>query len=358
MGEEGVETNMQAPPEDKRSPWPMRLIGFGGALILVGMVMIMSQSSNISTALDPRENHHSEFIGEGTDVTGVVNDTCYRFYQIKGEPEMNVELRRVVGSAAVGEALKESSCNLDYQAMSADNTDFVERASWKLNATEEYAIQIQCEDDCSETAGWFVSIDSFQNELFSSSWLIAGGAMCCFGILIAPIALVVYLASKPKNGPRMMMINADGTLTPVTNFTHDQTINFSQDSQGAPPLNENVAPPFADTTAKSPQSEDFVDGKSDVTSGNLLTTEQVFALMKGDVEAAQDHAKTDRYQGEQPEKAEAEAANAAAILSWDEGVQPSEAILPKAKEVPALRLRKEESSSAVNDNGWKDWDEQ
>ncbi|MDB2569273.1 hypothetical protein N9X52_02815 [Candidatus Poseidonia alphae] len=349
---------MQAPPKEKGSPWPMRLIAVGGAMILVGMVLLMSQSSHVSEAFDPRENHHGKYTGEGIFTTGAVEDTCYRFYQISGEESMTVELKRVAGAAPVGDTIKEANCNLDFQAMSGDNTDFVEVASWKLNATEKYMLEIQCEGDCSETDGWFVSIDSFQSEFFSSTWLIAGGAICCFGVLITPIALIVYLASKPGKGPRVMMINADGTMIPVTDFTPDRTVEFSQNTGSPSNIDESVAPPFADTTAKSPQSEDFVDGKPDVAAGNLLTTEQVFALMKGDVEAAQDHARTDRYQGEQPEQVEAEAANAAAIFSWDEGVEANEAVPERKKEKPATRPSTDTAVPAENDNGWKDWDEQ
>lgn len=358
MGEEGVETTMQAPPKEKGSPWPMRLIAVGGAMILVGMVLLMSQSSHVSEAFDPRENHHGKYTGEGIFTTGAVEDTCYRFYQISGEESMTVELKRVAGAAPVGDTIKEANCNLDFQAMSGDNTEFKEVASWKLNPTEKYMLEIQCEGDCSETDGWFVSIDSFQSEFFSSTWLIAGGAICCFGVLITPIALIVYLASKPGKGPRVMMINADGTMIPVTDFTPDQTVEFSQNTGSPSNIDESVAPPFADTTAKSPQSEDFVDGKPDVAAGNLLTTEQVFALMKGDVEAAQDHARTDRYQGEQPEQVEAEAANAAAIFSWDEGVEANEAVPERKKEKPANRPSTDTAVPAENDNGWKDWDEQ
>ena len=327
-------------------------------MILVGMVLLMSQSSHVSEAFDPRENHHGKYTGEGIFTTGAVEDTCYRFYQISGEESMTVELKRVDGAAPVGDTIATANCNLDFQAMSGDNTDFVEVASWKLNATEKYMLEIQCEGDCSETDGWFVSIDSFQSEFFSSTWLIAGGAICCFGVLITPIALIVYLASKPGKGPRVMMINADGTMIPVTDFTPDQTVEFSQNTGSPSNIDESVAPPFADTTAKSPQSEDFVDGKPDVAAGNLLTTEQVFALMKGDVEAAQDHARTDRYQGEQPEQVEAEAANAAAIFSWDEGVEANEAVPERKKEKPANRPSTDTAVPAENDNGWKDWDEQ
>ena len=358
MGEEGVESTMQAPPKEKGSPWPMRLIAVGGAMILVGMVLLMSQSSHVSEAFDPRENNHAEYTGTGSFPTGAVEDTCYRFYQIEGDEKMTVELKRVVGAAPVGDPIAEANCNLDFEAMSGDNTDFVTVASWKLNATEKYVIDIQCDEDCSETVGWFVSIDSFQSEFFSSTWLIAGGAICCFGVLITPIALIVYLASKPNGGPRVMMINADGSMIPVTDFTPDQTVEFKQNTGTPSNIDESVAPPFADTTAKSPQSEDFVDGKTDVAAGNLLTTEQVFALMKGDVEAAQEHARTDRYQGEQPERVEAEAANAAAIYSWDEGVVANEAVSEKKKERPTARTSTNTSTSAEKNNGWKDWDEQ
>ena len=80
--------------------------------------------------------------------------------------------------------------------------------------------------------------------------------------------------------------------------------------------------------------------------------------MKGDVEAAQEHARTDRYQGEQPERVEAEAANAAASYYWDEGVVANEAVSEKKKERPTARTSTNTSTSAEKNNGWKDWDEQ
>ena len=64
--------------------------------------------------MDPRQQHHGEpYTGEGTFALGELNDTCYRFYQISGEPDMDVKLHRVEGSSLAGEALEENPCLLD-----------------------------------------------------------------------------------------------------------------------------------------------------------------------------------------------------------------------------------------------------
>ena len=95
----------------------------------------------------------------------------------------------------------------------------------------------------------------------------------------------------------------------------------------------------------------------DVAAGSLLTTEQVYALMRGDVEGAQEHAKTERYQTTTPEDTIQDAANAAAIASWDEGVP-----LAEPKPVQRTSTTKKRPSAATepagNTDAWKDWDEQ
>ena len=134
---------MQAPEPAKRSPWGFRLAVAGAVMVLLGAVMMSSQSSTINAAMDPREQHHDEpYVGARTHALGELNGSCYRFYQLKGDPVMDVELHRVEGSSLAGEALEESSCMLDWQAMAADGTAFVEVASWKLNESGEYALSL------------------------------------------------------------------------------------------------------------------------------------------------------------------------------------------------------------------------
>ena len=348
---------MQAGEPAKRSPWAMRLAIAGAIMVVVGIVLVSSQSSRISEAMDPRENYHQTYVGPGSEVTGQLDDTCYRFYQLKDDPEMSVELFRVEGSSISGEAIDEASCKLDFQPMTEEGDVLVERASWKLNESSEYAVTITCATSCEGVQGWFSSIDAFQNKLFESTTLLFGATICCFGVFTTPIALIIYLASKPSKTPRVMMVGEDGRLIPITDLNPDNPVLFDQpQEQIRPEQSPSVAPPFA-VTAEQNQPEEFVDGLPDVASGNLLTTEQVYALMKGDVEAAQEHARSGRYQGTSAEDAIEEAANVAAIASWDEGVslaKPVNEPTPNQRQNPKP-LR--DTSPTVSDQSWKEWEE-
>lgn len=348
---------MQAGEPAKRSPWAMRLAIAGAIMVVVGIVLVSSQSSRISEAMDPRENYHQTYVGPGSEVTGQLDDTCYRFYQLKDDPEMSVELFRVEGSSISGEAIDEASCKLDFQPMTEEGDVLVERASWKLNESSEYAVTITCATSCEGVQGWFSSIDAFQDKLFESTTLLFGATICCFGVFTTPIALIIYLASKPSKTPRVMMVGEDGRLIPITDLNPDNPVLFDQpQEQIRPEQSPSVAPPFADT-AEQNQPEEFVDGLPDVASGNLLTTEQVYALMKGDVEAAQEHARSGRYQGTSAEDAIEEAANVAAIASWDEGVslaKPVNEPTPNQRQNPKP-LR--DTSPTVSDQSWKEWEE-
>ncbi len=324
-------------------------------MLFIGTTLMFSQSETLSSAMDPREQHHDEpYTGEGTFATGELTDTCYRFYQLNGESEMAVQLCRVEGSSPVGDALEESSCMLDWQVMAADGPGFTERASWELNGTGKYALVVSCEDGCEETTGWLVSVDAIQSDLLSSTGLMLGGAMCCLGILTTPIAVIVYFASKPSRAPRVMMVGPEGQLIPITDVNPDNPALFTQATDEVA-QQTSVAPPFADTAEHQP-SEEFVDGLGDVAAGTLLTTEQVYALMRGDVEGAQEHAKTGRYQATTAEESIQDAANAAAIASWDEGVPLAEPQPVQPKSNP-LKRPADDTPSASNSNAWKDWDE-
>ena len=347
---------MQAPEPAKRSPWGLRIAVVGGAMLLLGVILMSTQSETIGSVMDPREQHHDEpYIGTGTFPSEQpLNDTCYRFYQIAGEPEMSVELYRVDGYSLAGEVLEESNCMLDWQAMSTDGTEFEIRSSWVLNESGEYALKIACEEDCSETKGWLVSVNAIQDGLLSSTGLVAGGVMCCIGVFTTPVALIIYFASKPSKSPRVMMVGADGNLVPITDVNPDHPTMFIQPEEDTA-QQQKVAPPFADTAERQP-SETYVDGSQDVSAGALLTTEQIYALMRGDVEGAQSHARDGRFRSTTAEETIQDAANAAAIASWDEGVplaepQPVQRTSTKAKQTPT------QEKPAKNNDAWKDWDE-
>ena len=348
---------MQAPEAEKRSPWALRLGIAGGLLVLLGVVVMSSQSGAISSTMDPREQNHGAYTGQGTFETGALNDSCYRFYQVPNDEVMSVELYRVEGFSVVGEALEEKNCLLDFQPVTADAVTMREVASWTLNGSHEYALVVTCENDCSESTGYLMSINAMQSELFGSTWLMIGISFCCLGVLTTPVALIIYFASKPSKAPRVMMVGSDGNLIPITDLTPDHPTFFEQAEQTVqPPPSQTVAPPFADT-AEQTQSETYVDGLPEVAAGTMLTTEQVYALMRGDVEGAQERAKTERTTSTKTaEDLVQEAASAAIIASWDDGVplatpadQPSNTA-PKPRQQPV-------KSSEQTGGAWKEWDE-
>ena len=127
------------------------------------------------------------------------------------------------------------------------------------------------------------------------------------------------------------MVGEDGRLVPITDLNPDHPTLFNQ-PEPSMPTQPSVAPPFADTAEHQP-SQEFVDGLNDVAAGSLLTTEQVYALMRGDVEGAQEHA------------------------SWDEGVPLAEPKAVERKTTSPARKASAEQSAAPS-NAWKEWDEQ
>lgn len=346
---------MQAAPSAKRSPWALRATLVCAAVLIIGVMIISSQTDAVFGEFDPRESHEFEAQGQDTFVIEQMNDTCYRFYQHEDSNNMDVELHRVEGFALVDEPLEQSSCSLDWQPMASDGALFIQHASWTLNETGDYALVVTCDEACTDEVGWLVSVDRIQDNMFANTSLVLGSLMCCFGLFSSPIALIFFLSSKPKQAPRVMMVNAAGELIPITDLTPEQTALM--DGQVAQrQQEETVAPPFADTVESTP-TDTFVDGLPDVAAGQMLTTEQVFALMNGDVEGAKEHAKTQRNQINSAEHAINEAANAAAIASWDEGVDLARNEHEPASQ-PASKPVERQSQAPVSKEFWKDWDDQ
>ena len=90
----------------------------------------------------------------------------------------------------------------------------------------------------------------------------------------------------------------------------------------------------------------------------MLTTEQVYALMRGDVEGAQEHARTGRFETTTAEDLVEEAASAAAIASWDEGVPLADSPVPRTTPTKTPQRSSPPTASEKPSNAWKDWDEQ
>ena len=149
-----------------------------------------------------------------------------------------------------------------------------------------------------------------------------------------------------------MMINANGQIIPVTDLT-PQTIERMANKP-----DEVIDNPFADTGISN--SEEFIDGKEGVENGTLLTTEQVFALMRGDVEEAQNRVSdpfADFNQKMEQNADEEKKDNSNIIAFWDSG--DDETITTKESKQSIkdrkqnLKINKKQSDKS----DWKEWDE-
>ncbi|MDE0557653.1 MAG: hypothetical protein OSB30_04170 [Candidatus Poseidoniaceae archaeon] len=367
------------------SRWPQRLLIVALAITLLGSLLLAMNTEELDSIFDPRLNNEVEFQGEDTHVVNI-SSGCYRAISIDGNSDFEIIMTKLDGSARVGGALENKNCLIDFQAMSSDNTDFKTVASWQVTESAEYALDIECSAsaDCQEQVGWLVSVDEIQYGMFESKGLLAGGFMCVLGILLLPLSGILMAASRSKGKSKMMIVQADGTLTPVTNLNQAmiQQINNGEEFQqvvgnevagpfaDSPPTLENsqsVSGPFADSGIGQ-QDGSFVDGSGDVQSGIMMTTDQVYALMRGDVEGAgelvQDPFVTAKLQPTPTEKQRniQQKENDVLISSWDEGGSGSVKVTPPitpanpSKTTPVVPI-KNDSAAKEDENTWKQWDE-
>lgn len=367
------------------SRWPQRLLVVALVITLLGSLLLAMNTEELDSIFDPRLNNEGEFQGADTQVVNI-SSGCYRAISIDGNSDFEITMTKLDGSARVGGAIENKNCLVDFQAMASDNTDFETVASWQITESAEYALDIECSasTDCQEQVGWLVSVDEMQYGMFESKGLLAGGFMCVLGILLLPLSGILIAASRSKGRSKMMIVQADGTLTPVTNLNQVMIQQINNGGELQQVVGNEVAGPFADSPATlepnqsvsgpfadsgiGQQDGSFVDGSGDVQSGIMMTTDQVYALMRGDVEGAgelvQDPFVTAKLQPTPAEKQQniQQKENDILISSWDEGGSGSIKVTPPitpvnpSKTTPKLPI-KNDSASKEDENTWKQWDE-
>ena len=365
------------------SRWPRRLLVIALIITLCGSIIFASSTAELDSVVDPSLNNEIEFQGTGTQIVNI-SSGCYRAISIAGDGDFEVTLTKLDGSARVGEALSNKNCLTDFQSMSfANQTDFKIIASWQVSESAEYALDIECSDslDCQQQVGWFVSIDDIQYGMFGSKKFIVGTSMCLMGILLLPLSAILMATNKPKNKSKLMMVNTDGTLTPITNL-NDAAVQQFNNEEVMPQNDNHVAGPFADSpitmgeTVAGPfadsgigqQDGSFVDGTKDVQRGTMMTTDQVYALMRGDVEGAselfQDPFLTAKLQQTPSEKQQQiqQQENDILISSWDEGdssiansIAPESAVSRNTRK--PISSKKDADKPEEDSDSWKQWDE-
>ena len=323
----------------KKNPWPLRILIASMVCFVIGSVLILSQTSVIGDALDPaRNNVVSIDAGSETQSPAFTIDEsgCHRAYGVKFVG--NVTLVELDGSSEKA-PIKESKCKLDWGAMSADGSvEYVILGSWEVTEGD-YLLRLDCEGQCANETIWLTSIDKMESTLLSSPYAIIGGTICCLGILLLPLSGVLLAFAQNRKQGVMMVVGPDGNLMPLTDLTPDVVQNQLNAMNNG--TQEEVGFDVRTGEYMKPESKMGMqqqDGTQDVQAGSMLTTEQVYALMRGDVESAS--------QQEQ----EAEVADPFPIPS----VQRTEA--PSRVDVKPMQQSDRKIPVAKNED-WQSWDE-
>lgn len=341
---------MEPAKPESVSVWPRRLIIGGILLALGGFFLMLGQGASIDAIFNPETTNIAEFTGEENEVFELEKG-CYRLIQVTGTSTLNVSLTAVDGSNLSGEAISQSSCMLDWQSQSTTAT-YSTAASWDIDEGS-YFLEVSCAEDCSSTISWFISVDKMQETMFGNNLLIIGLSLCCVSVMILPFGLVLYYSNSKNRNPNVIVMNQYGQPVHLQNLPPHIAEQIQNELTNFNTPQQNVAPPFADQPRREQDQSEIRDGTLEVQQGKLMTTEQVYALMRGDIESAQNPVS---YSPLENERVMFDAANAAAIASWDEGVpahatevKPSQTLSqPKNRRTP----HQEEKSS-----NWKDWDE-
>ena len=341
--------------EATRNPWPLRLAIAGAAMLVLGAFLLASQGPAVDEIWDARNVATLETTGEASGVASL-EEGCYYAVTIKGANNVEVNLTKIEGSARVSESLENKICASDWAPMSSDDTAFIITDGWKVIEEAEYALDTTCivDTDCSNDTVYLVHTNPLQYAAFESPGLLLGFATCCMGLLVLPLAGVVLWLSRSKQAATsVVMMNPDGTMSQAQEITPEMMAAFAR---GENPLQPKVDAPFADTGLG--ETETFVDGKQSVMSGDLLTTEQVYALMRGDVEEAGKNV-ADPFADSAPNPKQVvpiKDPNTQTIASWDAGAPDTGQISENTSRPYVQPVKKVEQKPEQN-NDWKAWDE-
>jgi uncharacterized membrane protein len=230
---------MQAMPEV--SPWPKRLLIIGVGLTVIGLTLLVFQNDEMSKLSDPRESaDHSVIIGETGAVT--LEPGCW-VIEVEGAAEdVVIELKRVDG-ASTTEVIEER-CKPNYEALAADGSSFTNVGKWSID--EEIEVQVSPAEECLDCIGITVYLTNDANwvsSFMSNPTLMVMFGTCGLGFLLIPL------------GGMLIIINRRQTAK-----THLVT-------------NQHIL------EAMTPDGE---DQPVQTASPDILTTDQVYRLMKGE----------------------------------------------------------------------------
>lgn len=345
----------------KANPWPKRLMYLGGICLLLGTLTMFSSSGGFVESSSPISNNIHTQNGISQFDIEVDQVACYKLVTVFDDPEITATLNNPLTDDGT---IQPDNCLPDFEPQ--DNVNgYVVIDSWQLNEGT-YRFEIECEGtDCADVTLYVVNANKIMQSVFSLPMILAC-SLCSLAFLILPLAgILVSIEGRKK---KVVMLTPDGTPMQFQSIDEMNKMilegRFQNQNQNQPSNinNTSVPDPFAEPSAKksnqaelqnlTSQDNENENGFDQVRSGQLLTTNQIYALMQGDLERAKDI--TMQNIGVQHQKKpEANYASSQDIDAWDSGapIQQNETKNPQQKRTTSPRKQTNEPSK------WKEWDE-
>ena len=337
----------------RKSPWAMRLAITGALLLVVGAIIVSAQKEAIDSVYDPREISVAQIEGENSVTFDVQKDGCYMAIVLDGQTDMDVTLTPIIGSAAATEELAPQSCFSDWVPMASDGEGFDIHRQWIVNKSGEMLASSSCTNEiCEDQTVWLVHIDNWELKLLESSGLVFGFGICCLGFIFLPIAgLIAYSARSKAIHGSLRVVSRDGKL--LQSFDSQEEMMAAMQNMNSPLHNDaSKENPEED----SEQGNGFVDGSKDVMQGTLMTTEQVYAFMRGDAPEIVSQVEDPFADSPTPVKKsiERQVANVEEISDWDAGGSNQ---IEKSSSQPTRRKPIEAKEKKTGSDDWSAWDD-
>ena len=346
----------------KSNPWPKRLLIAGGIMLLIGTLVVFSNSNNLLASSSPLTNNIHNQVGTSSFTIEVDETNCYKLVSIYDDP---------VVSATVNDPLSDSgeitadNCLPDFRPQDNEYA-YVVIDAWQLE-NGSYEVSIQCqEDDCSTTSIYMINANLIAQSFFSLPTII-GCTLCSLAAFIIPLSGI--LISIENRNKKVVMLNTDGSQMQFQSIDEMNRMildgRFQQTEGNNQQASQNSVPdPFAPEQPSNPQQQGFAEndvendaenGYNQVRAGQLLTTNQIYALMQGDLEKAKDITmKNIGIQQPKQTKPDANYASKDTIDAWDSGGAVSK-LSQKSNNITKTSYPKR--TEQTKPDKWKEWDD-
>ena len=337
----------------QKSPWASRLAILGALFLVIGTILVSTQKETIDSVYDPRILSIAEIEGENSVTFDVQEEGCYMAIVLEGKGDMTVSLTPIDGSAAATEDLSPKSCFSDWAPMPSDGVAFEIHEEWNVEENGEILAQSTCNEGCESQTVWIVPISDWQEfKLLESSGLVFGFGICCLGFLFLPLAgILAYSARSHAIHGSIRVIGRDEEL--LQSFETQEEMLAALHDVNSPLY---MGAKNEDEGEITENDDGFVDGSKDVIQGTLMTTEQVYAFMRGD--APEKVPQVDDPFADSPtpttKAVERPVANIVEISDWDTGGTNE---TRKSPTLPSRSKKTETKEEKTGSDNWSAWDE-